>query len=320
MKLWKFSTGLYKIGGMIVTYGYIRVSTDAQDVENQKIGISRRAAELQTPIDEWIADEGVSGTKEYKDRELGVLMEKLKDGDVLIVSEISRLARSVFMLFRIVEHCTQTRNCVIHSVKESQVLRKNDVVSAIILSAYGTAAQIEREMIVKRTIEGLERRRQMGVVFGRPVGSKNKPKEANAANAAIIDKVRELSSKGVCVKAIAKMAGIHRSTVYNIMERNGIPHKKGKSHENKYSMKPILEKEKEFIGQMIADGKRPEQIRESLKGKGIQISEASLRSYIKRFGLYDLMLQKNHEARAIGNVSCGRGKAFFRRGEYGRIA
>jgi len=299
-----------------MTYGYIRVSTDMQDVENQKIGINRKASELNTPIDEWVSDDGVSGTKEYSERELGGLMERLKDGDTIIVSEISRLARSVFMLFRIVEHCTQTRSCVIYSVKESQVLKKNDVVSAIILSAYGTAAQIEREMIVKRTKEGLERRRQMGVVFGRPVGSKNKPKEVTLQKEAAIE---ELILKDVSAAAIAKIANVNRQTVYNIMERKGMPYKKvgcsvNTHYWDEHSMKPIIEKEKEFIGQMIAEGKRPDEIRELLKDRGVELSTANLRLYIKRFGFYDLMRQKNHEMRSVGNVNCGKGKAFFRRG------
>jgi len=298
-----------------MTYGYIRVSTDMQDVENQKIGINRKASELNTAIDEWISDDGVSGTKEYDKRELGHLMEKLKDGDIIIVSEISRLARSVFMLFRIVEHCTQIKNCTIYSVKESQVLKKNDVVSAIILSAYGTAAQIEREMIVKRTKEGLERRRQMGVVFGRPVGTKNRPKEVSLEKEAAIE---ELALKGVSFSAIAKIANVNRQTVYNIMERKGKPYKKSECSVNthywdRHSKKPIIEKEKGFIEQMIIEGKRPNEISKLLKDRGVELSTANLRLYIKKFGLYDLMAQKNNEARLVGNVNCGKGKGYFTR-------
>jgi DNA invertase Pin-like site-specific DNA recombinase len=79
---------------------------------------------------------------------------------VIIVSEISRLARSVFMLFRIIEFCTEN-NIIIYSVKDSiNMIKKGDLTGIMMVFCFGIAAQIEREMIVKRTVEGLERRRR----------------------------------------------------------------------------------------------------------------------------------------------------------------
>jgi DNA invertase Pin-like site-specific DNA recombinase len=200
-----------------MVYAYIRVSTDRQDVDNQRIGINRKASELNLEIDEWISDDGVSGIKEYKDRMLGGLMDKIQDGDVIIVSEVSRLARSVFMLFRIVEHCTQIIDATIYTCKENQVLKKNDLVSAIILSAYGTAAQIEREMIVKRTNEGLEKRRKDGVIFGRAVGSKNT--KINEKHEQLFHKIKELYEKGVSKVSIQKILGISRKLMEYICKK-----------------------------------------------------------------------------------------------------
>jgi DNA invertase Pin-like site-specific DNA recombinase len=295
-----------------MTYGYIRVSTDKQDVENQKIGINRKAGELRLEIDEWIADEGVSGTKEYRDRNLGVLMDKLKDGDVIIVSEISRLARSVFMLFRIVEHCTQKIDCIIYAVKENQVLKKNDIVSGIILSAYGTAAQIEREMIVKRTREGLERRRQMGVIVGRPVGSKTKRGSKRQSR---IEEIKSLLEKKVSISAVSKITGIHKSSIIRIIKEEGIPFdfKTENVNRNEHLSKmPLLDKEKELIAGIISEGGCIAKIQSMLKDKGIEVSSASVRKYIDREGLYDAMLKKNQELRAKYNVDCGKNKKYYR--------
>ena len=82
-------------------YGYIRVSTDKQDCENQKLGIERKAQELGVEIDKYIEDAGVSGTKEPNKRALGGCLKHLHADDVIICSELSRLGRKMFMIMRI---------------------------------------------------------------------------------------------------------------------------------------------------------------------------------------------------------------------------
>ena len=86
-------------------YGYIRVSTDKQDCNNQKIGIDQKAKELGFKIDKYIEVNGISGTKEPNKRALGTCLRLLKSGDVLICSELSRLGRKMFMIMRILDHC-----------------------------------------------------------------------------------------------------------------------------------------------------------------------------------------------------------------------
>ena len=81
-------------------YGYIRVSTDKQDCENQKLGIESKASALGLCIDKYIEDAGISGTKEPEQRALGLLMQSVVPGDVVIISELSRFGRRLFMLFR----------------------------------------------------------------------------------------------------------------------------------------------------------------------------------------------------------------------------
>lgn len=79
-------------------YGYLRVSTDEQDSNNQKLGVCKKAESLGLSVDDWIIDDGISGTKEPEKRLLGKLMKKLQKGDVIITSELSRLGRKLFML------------------------------------------------------------------------------------------------------------------------------------------------------------------------------------------------------------------------------
>ena len=93
-------------------YGYIRVSTDRQDCANQKLGIEAKAKSLGMCIEEYIQDNGVSGTREPESRALGGVLQQLKPGDVIICSELSRLGRKLFMIMRILEYCIrhQRRN------------------------------------------------------------------------------------------------------------------------------------------------------------------------------------------------------------------
>jgi len=295
-----------------MTYGYIRVSTDKQDVENQKIGINRKAEELGLSIEEWISDEGVSGMKEYNKRNLGILMGKLKEGDVLIISEISRLARSVFMLFRIIELCNE-RKVVIYSVKDSiNTVKPNDLTSMMMLFCFGIAAQIEREMIVKRTKEGLEKRRSEGVVFGRPVG-KNLCKD-NPKHLAIVEQIKPLIEKEIGVPSIAKLVGISRPTLNYIMNKYGIFSKNNKARQTMRvrwangefeKLRSALWKEKCFIEDLIKEGLAPTQISKRLDGIIEGVNPNKVINFINRNpDMRTLMEQRQAEIRSINNKDC----------------
>ena len=82
-------------------YGYIRVSTDKQDCENQKLGIEAKARALGIIIDKYVEDAGISGIKSPNERARGGVLRKLKSGDIIICSEISRLGRKLFMIMEI---------------------------------------------------------------------------------------------------------------------------------------------------------------------------------------------------------------------------
>ena len=129
----------------MTVYGYLRVSTDKQDCENQKIGVEELAKKQGVPIESWIIDDGVSGIKEPEKRKLGKLLKRIKSGDVIICSELSRLGRRLFMVISILEHCMKIGAKVL-TVKDGYELGDN-VQSRILAFAFGLVAELEREMM-----------------------------------------------------------------------------------------------------------------------------------------------------------------------------
>ena len=104
-------------------YAYIRVSTDKQTVENQKFEVQNFANDRRLIIDKWIS-ETVSGTKAAKDRKLGPLLKKMKKGDTLILSEISRLGRNLMSIMSMLNLC-MTKETLVLTVKEKYELGNN---------------------------------------------------------------------------------------------------------------------------------------------------------------------------------------------------
>lgn len=156
----------------MTVYGYLRVSTDKQDCNNQKIGVEELARARGLPIESWIIDDGVSGIKEPEKRKLGKLLKRIKSGDVIICSELSRLGRRLFMVISILEHCMKIGAKVL-TVKDGYELGDN-VQSKMLAFAFGLVAELEREMISKRTKEALAAKKARGEKLGRALGAKNK--------------------------------------------------------------------------------------------------------------------------------------------------
>ena len=103
-----------------MTYGYIRVSTDTQTVENQRYEIERFAQKESIVVDDWI-EETISGAKIYSKRALGKLLKRAQKGDLIIASEISRLGRDLYMVMDILHFCME-RKAKIYTVKDKFVL------------------------------------------------------------------------------------------------------------------------------------------------------------------------------------------------------
>lgn len=151
---------------MIVAY--LRISTGKQHLANQQDEIRRFAESRNLTIDRWVT-EVVSGKKTEKDRKLGALLKRLKTGDTLIVTEISRLSRTLTDIMSIMGQCLE-KEIVLHSTKEGYTF-DNTINSKVLCFAFGLVAEIERNLISMRTKEALALRRSEGVVLGRRKGS-----------------------------------------------------------------------------------------------------------------------------------------------------
>ena len=198
----------------MTVYGYLRVSTDKQDCDNQKIGVEALAEKLGLQIESWIIDDGVSGTKEPEKRKLGKLLRKIRTGDVIICSELSRLGRKLFMVISILEHCMKIGAKVL-TVKDGYELGDN-VQSKVLAFAFGLVAELEREMISKRTKEALQRRKANGKRLGRPFGSRNKKHALDGKE----DKISELLNQGLSVVQAAQRLKVSSVTLYAYLKDN----------------------------------------------------------------------------------------------------
>lgn len=197
-------------------YGYLRVSSDEQDVNSQKQGVDGFASEKGWSIDKYITDEGVSGGKDPDKRKLGPLLKIIQRGDVIICSEISRLGRDLYMVMDILHFCME-QGCIIYTVKDKFILG-DDIQSKVLAFAFGLSAEIERQMIRQRTKEGLKLRVKMGVLVGRPIGKTNDNFEIDNKKDAIIEQYKW----GVPLRRIATNFNVNRSTLDRALGRWGI--------------------------------------------------------------------------------------------------
>lgn len=154
-----------------MTIGYLRVSTDKQHPANQHEEIRRFAENKKLIVNRWVT-EIASGKKSERDRKLGVLLRSLNKDDTLIVTEISRLIRTLTDIMAIMGKCLE-RGINLYTTKEGYSF-DNTINSKVLCFAFGLVAEIERNLISMRTREALALRRAEGVVLGRRHGSYTK--------------------------------------------------------------------------------------------------------------------------------------------------
>lgn len=188
-----------------MNYGYIRVSSDKQTVENQRFEIEKFCKRNGVVINFWI-EETISGTKDIEQRKLGTLLKKMKKDDILLCAEISRLGRNLLMIMSILHHCMK-KEIQVWTIKDNYRLG-SDISSKVLAFAFGLSAEIERNLISQRTKEALARKKAEGVILGRPKGSKSKVKKLTGKET----EIRVLLDKKVSKSAIARIMGVHRVT------------------------------------------------------------------------------------------------------------
>lgn len=187
-------------------YGYIRVSTDKQTVENQRFEILEFAKRNSLVLDSWI-EETVSGTIRPENRALGKLLDSIQKDDLIICSELSRLGRSLFMIMSILNKLME-KGARIWTIKDGYRLG-DDIQSKVLAFAFGLSAEIERNLISQRTKEALERKKAEGQKLGRPKGSTSDVSKLDGAEIG----ATIMLMQGISVNQMAKLYGVHRNTV-----------------------------------------------------------------------------------------------------------
>ena len=194
--------------------GYIRVSSNKQTCEHQHFEIEQFAKQNNISIDSWI-EETISSRQPLNKRELGVLLEKIRSGDILISCEISRLGRSLLEVMRILEKCLN-KNCRVWTIKENYKLG-NDIQSKVMAFAFGLSAEIERNLISQRTKASLDNLRACGRKLGRPFAATSRRLKISR-NTQI---VRRMLDAGISISQIAQNFSVERTTLRRFMHRMG---------------------------------------------------------------------------------------------------
>lgn len=193
-------------------YGYIRVSSDKQTVENQRFEIEKFCNKNSLEVNQWI-EETMSGTLKVEKRKLGKLLKKMKKEDILICSELSRLGRNLLMIMGVLNEC-MNRDILVWTIKDNYRLG-SDINSKVLAFAFGLSAEIERNLISQRTKEALARKKAEGVILGRPKGSKSAKTKLTGQE----KKIQELLDRKVSYSAIGRILGVHRLTVSSFVKR-----------------------------------------------------------------------------------------------------
>lgn len=194
-------------------YGYIRVSTDKQTVENQRYEVNQFCEKNILVVDKWI-EETISGSKNLQERKLGKLLKKMRKDDILICSELSRLGRNLLMIMGILNEC-MNKDIQVWTIKDNYRLG-SDINSKVLAFAFGLSAEIERNLISQRTKEALARKKAEGVKLGRPVGRKSSKTKLTGQE----KKITELLEKRVSYSAIGRIVGVHRLTGSSFIKAN----------------------------------------------------------------------------------------------------
>lgn len=183
--------------------GYIRVSTDKQDFQQQKYSLLNYAQKKKLKINDFIEVE-VSSRKSKQERKINELLALLKPGDILLISELSRLGRNMLEILSIIQELTENKINIIFT--QQPELSTTGTHGKLILAIYGYFAETEREIISMRTKQGLAAAREKGKLLGRPKGSKNK-------KARVLDhfesNIRAYLEVGLDVGSIRKLINIH---------------------------------------------------------------------------------------------------------------
>jgi DNA invertase Pin-like site-specific DNA recombinase len=193
------------------TIAYLRVSTNEQDLDSQRLAILNYAHKTGIQIDRFIQSQA-SSRKTPKERQLDLVLEALEPGDTLIISELSRLGRSLGQIIRFVDELI-AREAHFLALKENiALLGKKDIQTKVMITMFGLFAEIERDLISERTKEGMEKAKSKGRKAGRPKGKGKSRLDGRE------DEIAKLLEKGVSKSSMARMMEISRTALNSFIE------------------------------------------------------------------------------------------------------
>ncbi len=195
---------------------YLRISTADQDCDNQRLAILDYAHKHKMTIDEFISIQ-VSSRKTLKQRGILELLDSLEPEDILLVSELSRLGRSVGQIIHMVDYLIRNRIRLV-AIKESiELYGKQDIHTKVMITMFSLFAEIERDLISERTKEGIAAARAKGKAIGRPKGALGKSKLDGKE-----EEIRLLLKKEVGVTSIAKIMDVSRTTLRHFIKTRSL--------------------------------------------------------------------------------------------------
>ena len=191
---------------------YLRVSTNQRDLNNQKLEILDYANRNGFKVDEFIEIE-ISSRKDIKSRRVDELLEKLSPEDILLVSELSRLGRSLGQIIQIVDHLIKKRVKFVAIKENIHLHKKQDIHTKVMITLFGLFAEIERDLISERTKQALAAARLKGKLIGRPKGVLGKSKLDGKE-----EEIKMLLRKEVSKSSIAKIMDVSRTALYHFIK------------------------------------------------------------------------------------------------------
>jgi len=196
--------------------GYLRISTNKQELDNQRLSIMDYAHSKNITVDEFLQIQASSKLSVAK-RMIDVLFEKLNEGDTLIVSELSRLGRSLGQVIQIIDKLIKHKIKFL-ALKENIILDgKQSIQSKVMVTMFGLFAEIERDLISIRTKQALAVAKQKGKILGRPKGSLGKSQLDGKE-----EEITMLLGKKVSKASIARIMGISRTALFSFIQNRGL--------------------------------------------------------------------------------------------------
>lgn len=187
----------------MATFGYGRVSTINQNTDNQKLELEKAGYQ----IDYWFEDTGISGKTSANQRpQFMALLDKIRDGETLVVSKLDRLGRDAIDVLQTVKQLSKRNiKVIVHQIGSTDL---SSPAGKMLLTMLAAVAEMERDLLIERTQSGLERAKSEGKILGRP--SKTNPTQ----RAEIIAKL----NSGFSVSQLSRDYGISRGSIITIRD------------------------------------------------------------------------------------------------------